>query len=44
MKTNYNTYRLHGPLISGHPDIEQNSEMVPYSRLICSKKAIAFLK
>lgn len=41
---NIDNYRLQGPLMSGHPDMEQNSEMVPYKRLICSKKAIAVNK
>jgi hypothetical protein len=35
------TYLSPGPVISGQPDIVQNSEMVPYTRLIWSKNAIA---
>jgi len=38
------TYLSPGPVISGHPDMVQNSEMVPYTRLIWSKNAIAEIK
>lgn len=35
------TYILPGPVISAHPVVVQNSLMVPYTRLTCSKSASA---
>lgn len=34
-------YLCPGPVISGHPDIVQNSLTVPYTKLTWSKRAIA---
>lgn len=36
-----NIHLLPGPAISGHPDIVQNSDMVPYNIFIWSKKDMA---